>query len=216
MNPENKNLHLYEEVMLLALRDKEGTLMLEGRIYIETDRERKFVILRNASPTGDEILDESLHKLSGSKRRQQVRFWIRNLSGMKRLKQRVVQSLVKKRILKVEEESILLLFKRKIYPEIDPRPEKRILDRIYRAIFTNTQDIEPATLVLIAICDSTGLLRPNFDRKKLREKKSRIRNIVQGNVVGKATREAVEAMQAAVVVATIIPSVTVAATAGAG
>lgn len=85
---------------------------------------------------------------------------------------------------------------------------------MHEAIFTEKREIDPHTLVLIAICDSTGLLRANFDKKRLRDRKSRIKQIVQAELVGKATREAVEAMQAAVMVATIIPAVTVAASAG--
>jgi hypothetical protein len=232
MNSNNNRLHLYEEVLLLALRDKEGSLhfgvhyqfalagalvaelMLTRRITIDTNGRRKFIVLADGTPTGDEILDTCLEKLRAAKRRQQVQTWVRRFSAIPRLKHRAASSLVKRRILKMEEDQILFLFRRKLYPEIDPRPEKRILDKMHEAIFTEKREIDPHTLVLIAICDSTGLLRANFDKKRLRDRKSRIKQIVQAELVGKATREAVEAMQAAVMVATIIPAVTVAASAG--
>ncbi len=232
MNTSNNKLHLYEEVLLLALRDKQGSvhfgihyqfalagalvaeLMLTNKIAVEANGRRKFVVLVNGDPTGDEILDECLEKLKAAKRRQQVQVWVRRFSQIPRLKHRAASSLVKRRILKLEEDQVLFLFRRKLYPEIDPRPEKRILDRMRDAIFTDKRDIDPHTLVLIAICDSTGLLKANLDKKRLRERKRRIKQIVEGVLVGKATKEAVEAMQAAVMVATIIPAVTVAATSG--
>lgn len=232
MKTSENGLHLYEEILLLALRDKEGSLhfgihyqfalagalvaelLLTHKITIETDRRRKFVVLVDGSPTGDEVLDACLDKLNASKRRQQVQNWVRRFSAIPRLKHRAASSLVKKHILKLEEDHVLFLFKRKIYPEIDPRPEKRILDRMYDAIFSDKREVDPHTLVLIAISESTGLLKANFDKKRLRERRSRIKQIVNGDLVGKATKDAVEAMQAAVMVATIIPAVTVAATAG--
>ena len=229
---EMNELHLYEEIMLLSLRDKEGTihfgvhypfalagaivaeLLLKGKIAVETDRRRNFIAVVDGSPLGDPILDEILSKMGSARRRQQVQPWVRRIANMPGLKHRAAAGLVRKRILKMEEDKVLLIFRRKLYPEIDPRPEQRIVDRIHKAVFTDQRDIDPHTLVLIAISDSTGLLRSNFDRKKLRERKRRIKNIVSGSLVGKATREAVEAMQAAVMVAAIIPAVTVAATAG--
>ena len=223
-------LHLYEEVLLLALRDKQGTLhfgthyqfalagaivaelLLNGKVTIETDRKRNFLVVADGSPAGDELLDEMLAKVGTARRRQQVQAWVRRIANLPRLRHRAAQGLVRKRILKHEEDKVLLLFKRNLYPEVDPRPEKRILDKIYQAIFTDQRDVDPHTLVLVAICDTTGLLKPNFDKKRLRERKERIKQIVKGNVVGSATQKAVEAMQAAVMVATIIPAVTVTAT----
>lgn len=232
MNTEKDNLHIYEEVLLLALRDKEGSvhfgvhyqfalagaiiaeLFLTKRIELELVKRKKFVRILDGSPVGDPILDEVMNKVRISKRRVQVQEWVRRIANLRRLKQRAAESLCRKRILKLEEDRVLFVFRRKIYPEIDPRPEKRILDKMYNAIFTELRDIDPHTLVLIAICESTGLLKPNFDKKRLRERKGRVKEIVNGSLVGKATKEAVEAMQAAVFVAAVLPAVTVAATAG--
>ena len=68
---KDKSLHLYEEVMLLALRDEEGTiatgyaehvlagailadLLLDSRISIENSR-KQLVNVRNKRATGDPI-----------------------------------------------------------------------------------------------------------------------------------------------------------------
>jgi len=227
-----EHLHIYEEVLLLALRDEEGTthfgvnyqyalagaiiaeLLLDKKIGVETSGKKKFIKLLSHKYTGDEILDESLKKLKTAKRKAQVTAWVGRIAGLRRLKHRAAESLCRKGILKMEEGKVLLLFKRKTYPEINPKPEKLIIGKIQKAIFTEQKDIDPEVIILISICESTGLLKPLFDKKELRSRKDRIKQITSGTLIGKATKEAIEAVQAAVMVATIIPVVTVTTTGG--
>lgn len=225
-----KSLHLYEQILLLALRDEKGSihfgvhyqfalagailseLLLMKKVSIEHERKKKFIKLENYTRLGDEILDEAVLKLRDAKRRQQVQAWVTKISNIKQLKHRAARSLCRKGILRMEEDKVLLLFKRKLYPELNPKPEKEILKKMEEAIFTDIEDIDSETLVLISICQSTDMLKTLFDRKLLKGRKQRIRDIVEGNIVGNATKEAIEAIQAAILVAVIIPAVTVTAT----
>lgn len=224
-----KSLRLYEEILLLALRDEKGSihfginyqfalagaivaeLILTEKITILDEKKKKFVKAISYKTTGDELLDEIIAKLRKSKRKEQVQTWVRRISNMPGLKHRVAKNLCRKGILRLEEDKVMLIFTRKLYPEINPKPEKEIIEKMRTAIFTDVAEIDPNTLVLIAICDSTGMLKPLFGRAELKARKSRIKEIVSGNVIGQATRQAVEAMQAAVMVATIIPVVAVTA-----
>jgi len=56
------------------------------------------------------------------------------------------------------------------------------------------------------LANSTGLLKVVFDKKKLKGRKARIKQIVNGEITGKAATEAIQAMQAAVMVAVIMPT----------
>lgn len=224
MKPQNR-LHIYEEILLLALRDKQGTifydvhypqalaaailaeLLLIKKVVLELDGKRKFVKLADTTPTGDLLLDECLHKISKSKRRAKIENWVMRFTNIPRLKRKAAQSLCNKGILKMEEHKVLLLFKHKKYPEIDPRPEKQLIEKLRKAIFGANKTIEPETVILIAICEKTGILKHLFDKQKLREKKKWIKEITSGNLIGDATKEAVEAMQAAIFVAVIVPGV---------
>jgi hypothetical protein len=107
--------------------------------------------------------------------------------------------------LKAEEDTVLLIFKRKIYPQLDGRVEKEIVGRLRKAIFTRMSDIDPRTVVLVSLADKTGLLRANFDKKKLKEQKKRIEEIGKGEIIGAAAQEAINAAMQAVVAASIIP-----------
>jgi hypothetical protein len=105
----------------------------------------------------------------------------------------------------------LLLFTRKIYPEINPEPERKLIERLRQAIFTDSRDIEPRTVVLVSLANSTGLLKIVFDKKKLKGRKARIEEIINGEITGKAAKEAIQAMQAAVMLCCIMPAFTTAA-----
>ena len=79
------------------------------------------------------------------------------------------------------------------------------LARVEQAVFSATNQIDARTTVLVALASATGLLRANFDKKKLAGKKQRIESITQGDLAGDATKEAVQAAQTAMMVATIMP-----------
>jgi hypothetical protein len=57
------------------------------------------------------------------------------------------------------------------------------------------------------LANSTGLLKVVFDKKKLKGRKARIKQIVDGEITGKAATEAIQAMQAAVMAACIMPTI---------
>jgi hypothetical protein len=221
-------LFLHEEILLLALRDKEGTiasgtmyqyaigaavlaeLLLSKRIEVDQSSKKKLVNFISPTPLGDPLIDECLEKVSNAKRRAVLQTWVSRFSGVKNLKHRVAQQLCRRGILRTDEDKVLLLFTRKIYPEVNPGPERELIRRLEHAIFTDTRDIDPRTVVLLSLANSTGLLKIVFDKKKLKGRKARIKQIVDGEITGKAATEAIQAMQAAVMVACIMPSITAA------
>jgi hypothetical protein len=187
-------------------------LLLQQRLYIdEPRRNKKLVTLVSDEPAGDALLDECLERVAVAKRRKQPETWVSHFASIKQLKHRVATQLCQRGILEADEDKVLLLFTRRIYPEINPEPERRIIERLRRAIFTDTDEIDPRTVVLISLANSTGILRVVFDKRELKARKRRIEQIVNGEITGKACRDAIAAMQAAVMVACITPAITSAA-----
>ena len=221
-------LFLHEEVMLLALRDEEGTvasgtmyqyaigaavlaeLLLNERLTVEQIRKRKLVNLVNSMPLGDPLIDECLEKIGRAKRRAVLQTWVSRFAGVKNLKHRVARRLCDRGILRASEDKILLIFTRKIYPEINPEPERELIERLRQAIFTDIEDIDSRTMILVSLAKSVGLLKVVFDKKELKRRKARIERIIKGEITGKAAAEAIQAMQAAIMVACITPAITAA------
>lgn len=223
MELEN-NLFLHEEILLLALKDDQGTiasgtmynfavggaiiaeLLLDQRITVDESK-RKRVSVINPEPLNNSLIDEWLMKMSSAKRRKSLQDWVSKIADTKDLKHRIAVQLCQLGILRMDEEKILLLFTRRIYPEIDPGPEQEIIDRLYKAIFTDTQEIDARTVVLLSLAKNANILPVIFNKKELRKRKKRIDQVVNGEITGKATKEAIEAMESAVFVACILPAV---------
>ncbi len=225
---DEKPLYLYEELMLLALRDKKGTiaadgtafaytlaaaiiseLMLSGHLKVDRVRKNKIMLdLKKSTRVRDPILDESVEKIKNAKRRGSIQTWVMRLAGLKKLRHRAALQLCKRGILKDDEEKILLFFTRKIYPEIDSRPEKELIARLRKAIFAKDRDIEPRTAVLVAVADKAKVLRNVFDPADLKKQKARIKQITAGDLTAAATQEVIDGVNAAIMVAVMIPAIT--------
>ena len=217
-------LFLYEEILLLALRDEEGTivsgtmyqyaigaailaeLLLNKRIEVEQSGKRKLVNLISATPLGDPLLDECLEKIIHAKRRAVLQTWVSRFASIKNLKHRSARQLCRRGILRADEDKVLLIFTRKIYPEVNPGPERELIERLRYVVLTDANDIDPRIIVLLSLASSTGLLKMAFNKKELKDRKVRIKQIVNGEITGKAATEAIQAMQAAVMVACIVPT----------
>jgi len=182
-------------------------LLLAGRIRLEETKRSKLVDLVSDKPMNDPLIDECLNSIKNAKRRASLQTWVSRLTGVKKLKDRVAKGLCRRGVLRASEDKVLLIFTRKIYPEVDPKPEKELIEKLHEAVFTDTMDVDPRTVVLTSLASSTGLLRLVFDKKELKARKKRIEQLVNGEATGKAAQAAIEAMQAAIMVTVIIPAV---------
>ena len=219
-------LMLHEELLLLALRDKEGTiapgsmhehamagailaeLLLRTRIRLDPVKGKRVEVV-DPGHLGNPLVDECLVEVRDAKRRKTLNAWVTRFASIRKLTQRVAEGLCEQGILRADEDKILLIFNRKIYPEINPAPEREMIERLREAIFTESTDIDPRTAVLASLANSADLLAQAFDKKALRQRKKRLGQIAAGEVVGKAVQESINAMQAALMAAVIIPAVVV-------
>lgn len=222
-------LFLHEEITLLALKDEEGTvapntnytfalagalladLLIEKRIAIEERKKKKYITVTDTTLFDDPLLDECIGKLRKSKKSLVIETWVSKFTSIKDIKHRSARQLCRKGILRADEDKILHIFTRRIYPEIDPVPEQEIIERLRTAIFSEERDIDPRTVILTSLAKSTDLLKVVFDKKELKNRKKRIEQIVNGEIIGKAAKEAIEAVQAAVMVACMTPVIVAAA-----
>ena len=220
----SRSLPLYEEILLLALDDDAGTtsgagfftkamggailaeLVMTGSIKISDDKQKK-VTLGRKDPLSDPILDECLAMIAEQKKSKKAAEWVMKFSNLKDLKNRAARKLVEKGVLTEETDTVLRIFKRTIYPEADGGPEKELRVRLEKAIFTGTPNLEARTVVIIALTQSAGMLNKVFPKKKLKERKKRLEMLTSGQLAGKATKEAVQAVQAAIMVTAIMPAV---------
>jgi hypothetical protein len=214
-----KPLFLYEEIMLLALSNDKGTilasypeysiasavlaeLLLELRISIDRTQ-KQLVTINNSALVGDPIIDECLEQMVAERSHVSLQTWISRFAGIKDINNKVARQLCSRGILRADEDKVMFFFKRNLYPEVNPVPEQEIIDRVRTAIFTDEEHIDPRTVVLISLANSTNMLSEMFECKEVANRRQRIDRIVNGEMTGKATEEIIAACEIAMMVTTM-------------
>jgi len=211
-------LSLYQETMLLAIRDDKGTfssgyflyaiagtiiseLLLFQRIVAGSDK-KQIVGVIDRTPTGDEILDEALCLIHESAKPKKMQHWVVKIANLPKLKHRIAQQLCKLGILHHDEKKVLWIFSQQRYPGVDGTYEDAIRRRMAEVMFNEDAKPDDRTAVLIAVASHASLLKANFSTEELRQYKKRIQQLSQGELLAtKATHSAIKAMQAAVAIA---------------
>lgn len=216
------SLRLHHELLLLALCDEKGTLafgrmlniglggalltelLLAQRVEIVeegTRRKKKFVQVIDGTPFREPVLDAVLAKLRGASRRASPSAVVLGIGNLPKLRHDVARELCRAGVLREDEQQVLLLFRRKVYPTVDPRPERALIKRIRDVLEHGTVPKE-RTAALIALAHVTHTLGAIYDRKALKALKPRLKSITESSVGSKAAQEAVAAAHAAVMAAT--------------
>jgi Golgi phosphoprotein 3 len=219
-------LHLHEEILLLALHDEKGSfhtslhpyalagaaiteLLLDGRLTVVPGRgKRRYLEVSDDAPTGDPVLDHVLARVAESRRREQLSRWVSRLATERRpsLAHRVAEDLVEAGVLDREEGRILGLFRRVRFPAAQQDPEDALVARLREALEAPGEP-DPRTAVVLALAHSAGILRHNLDRGLLRARKDRLEALARMEGITGATREAIQAAQAAVMAAALTATV---------
>lgn len=219
-----RSLHLYEQIVLLALRDEEGTyvnsawntqalagallaeLVLEGQLAPVDGGGKGGDELEVASeePLGDPLLDECLRTVATAGKRRTMKAWLAKIASWKDLKPRAAESLCARGILRSDTDRVLLFFERQVWPEADPEPERALVERLRRVIFEDADDVDARTVVLLSLAWRTSILDAVFGKKELKARKQRLERVVNGEASGKAAKAVVEEVQAVVFLTTVI------------
>ena len=210
-------LKLAEELLLLALNDEKGTVLmagsmalpygLAGALLIElvdaglVRIEGKNLVAAPAGAARDEVLDEVLGLIRASAKTRDLKHWVGKIGrSAGKIRGKLADRLVDKRILQKEDHRVLLIFPTKRYPQTNPMPEYGIRERVRQALrgMTPPDERTAALISLVHACELTGTL---FDKGERREAKKRAKEISASQPVGSVVARVIEAAKAAVVAA---------------
>jgi len=222
---KHDDLTLYEDIFLLGLKEEDGKvhpkatflpsilagglmmeLVLRKAIHIETSGKKLVHVMQNPI-SGPAMLQECLDIISDTKKKRRLTYWIQRLSQIKDLKERVGMELVEKGVLRAEEGKLLWIFSRVHFPELDPHPERDLIQTLRQAL-EGDGPVAARTALLIGLTSKSGLLEIPFQKSELKLWKARIEQLSQGNHVGQATKEVIAAAQAAIIIAATMPAIT--------
>ncbi len=221
------NLLLVEEFALLALREETGKwaagsteleyslpgcLLLDLFHQSRLSMDGKYVVVVDTNDTGDPLLDEAFEWIRSDTKRRKPKYWVSKLHGkMKKLQDRVVQRLIDKEILRLEEGKVLWVFTVKHYPEVDGAPEQAIR-RELREVVLQGKHPAPRMESLIALAYTCNLTHELFDKEHRKEAKKRMKAITKESKAAAPVAQLIEEVQAAV--ASAVTAATAASAAG--
>ncbi|MEU4739262.1 GPP34 family phosphoprotein [Actinosynnema sp. NPDC023658] len=182
-----------------------GALLVELALAERIDVADKKVTVLDPTPVGHPVLDQALARIAGDKPRKPAH-WVDKLS--KKLTEQVLDGLVAGGVLRREEDRVLLVFPRTRFPAPDgvqPEAETDARARMTAAV-TSDGPVDPRTAALCALVKAVGHDRKVFAGLPRAEVRKRLKTISEGDWAATAVRKAIEEVQAAVMVAVIVPA----------
>lgn len=214
-----------EDLLLLLLDDETGKPIIDrtkldhalaGALLVElavrgcvdiADRGEKVrkgrLIVRDASPIGDEVLDKALRLVSDKEGSKPVSV-LKQLG--KGLRDRLLDRLADRGILRREQGKILGLFPTRRWPTADARHETEVRASLHGAL-VNGHPPDQRAGALISLLLAVDGLRKVVDTRDKRAMKRRAKEIAQGAWAADAVQKAVKAVDDAVMAAIIATTV---------
>lgn len=212
-------LTLYEQILLLVLTDREGSLLkathfrfalagailsellLEGYIELESGSSGQLVTVTRKERTGDPVLDDALREILGATRRTDPERWIERFTEHDELHLRVARQLCRKGVLKEHEGRVRLIFRRTVYVDLDPEVEEEVVGRVRTAVFEDGP-VDARTALVVSLASAGHILRAIFGPEKVLTRVERLRDIMDHAEMDEQIRDAARQAEAAVVTAT--------------
>ena len=203
-------LRFAEEIILLMLHDDNGKfahvpswstdramagavlmdLALENRI--DTDPEN--LILIDASPVGDSLLDPTLAEIAAGEQRD-ARYWVEHTAKKgEQIREEALSRLVDAGILERQEDRFLWVFRSRRYPLVDGKAEREVKLRIMEVLLSD-QIPEPRDVVIIALADACGIFHELLPKRELQRASSRIEQVRKLDLIGQAMDQTIHDMQ---------------------
>ena len=203
-------LRFAEEITLLLLNDDNGgfvhvpewsleyalaggvlmDLALEDRI--DTDLEK--LILVDATPVGDTLLDPTLAEIEAGGERN-ARFWLEHTAARAyAIQEEALSRLVAQGILERRDDRFLWVFRSRRYPTIDGKAEQEVKLRIMGVLFSDEIPY-PRDVVIICLADACGIFRGLLSQRELARASARIEQVRNLDLIGQAMSQAIHDIQ---------------------
>jgi hypothetical protein len=194
MADSNRTPRALAGAVLLDLIDA-GAIRLAG----PGDEAKPGRIVMNANRSADPILGDALARIEAA-RPMKARAAIEKLS--KRLQPKVLHRLADEGLVRVEHHRVLGVFPRTAWVPSEYREELR--GRLTAPFADPDAPVEPRAAALISLLSAVEAAPKVFPDRDRREVKRRAKEIAAGDWAAKATRDAVQAVDAALTAAVVL------------
>jgi hypothetical protein len=213
-------LTLAEELLLLALHDEKGSTGftqidpgLAGALLVDLGRlgalrpeGRELAAVAGSEPKHP-VLARAHAVISAGAKRRSAKSWVGRLPGeLKPLTGTVAAPLVERGVLNEQRSKFLGLFPSTRFPEADPGPERLLRSRL-RGVLLGDREPAERDALLLGLLVPLDLVGGLVEKDQRRAAGKRAKEIAEGGVAGTAVSDAVREIQAAVMVAVLVPVV---------
>ena len=209
-------LTLAEQTLLIALDDEKGRdttrwgsdAGLAGALLLDlarlelvgTDAGGKIAALAGIPP-GHELLRDVYTTIARSSKRRDAKAWVERLPhDLTPLRKRVARGLVQRGILSEEHSKVLGILPRTRFPMVDAGPERDLRERLREVLFTDRDPAEEEAM-LVGLLEPLGLIDSLVPKDQRRDARDRAKAVATQSLTGTAVRDAIRAVQAAVIAA---------------
>ncbi len=215
-------LRFPEELMLLILDDEDGRfarvpdrqlryalaggvlmdLALENRI----DTDLKQLMLVDAAPLGDSLLDPTLADIAAATETHDARFWVERtaLRSAEAIREAALDRLVERGILQRQEDRFLWVFRSRRYPAIDDRVEREVKLRIMEILFSD-EIPTPRDVVIIGLAHACNLFEQILSAREVEHIAPRIDEVRRLDLISQAMSQAISDIEVSLALAMHMP-----------
>ena len=206
-------LRFVEEITLLLLHDDDGKfahvptwslnyalaggvlmdLAMENRIDTDLDH----LILVDATPTGDPLLDPTLADIAAGEKHD-ARYWVEQTAERaESIQEEALSRLISLGVLERQEDRFLWVFRSRRYPMIDGQAEREVKLRIMGVLFSD-EIPDPRDVVIICLADACGIFKELLSRRELEQAAARIEQVRKLDLIGQAMSQAIQDIEVSV------------------
>jgi anti-anti-sigma factor len=192
-----------EEIVLLSLDDAGGdprsvhdiaigaAALMELALHNRVDTDPKHFMVVDASPTGDEILDDALRRLTEAGAGLDTAAAIDTVSaGAEQYREDALRRLVAKGILREESGRFLWIFHTTRYPVINDREQREVKTRLRQLLLS--EDIpHPRDIVLLSLVDACNLMGNVLSPEEAKGAEDRIQQLSRLDLIGQSMANAI-------------------------
>lgn len=193
-------LTIPEELFMLGIENAEGNLskmqsnafqltlassvLMELSLRGKIDTDTEHVIISNTDPTDNEVLNLALNNIQLDGEPRNINYWVNKLGAHhEAFIYSLLNALIRKEILKIEQQKVLWIFKTLKYPLIDKEEVKDVKARIRELIFS--EDIPDLhDMVVVSLLYYGGMLHYIFSQDEIDKSRVRIELIAKMDLIG--------------------------------
>ena len=210
-------LAFHEKFVLLTINDEKGniapgyvkTLGFAGALLLELAEKNLITtegktIVCSAQTADSAILNSAIEILKSAKKPMKTATALQKIAN-KLYKQfdKVIEGLIEKEILRLEEKKVLWLFKVKHYPTKNSEPENLIKSRIKGIVLYGNQT-DNESLNLIGLIHALNLHKEIFTKEEMKQAKTKIKELISNETVAKEISRIIQQQITAAVIASTV------------